>query len=99
MVFNNWGVALKSLNEHLRDGVQDVYKEHFGTSQYFKVLIPRVHDSFVAWCRMHAIQDPARMRIELTEHVNMYPQFRTSNIMYLVEHLPDKYNVRGVWTV
>jgi len=98
MIFKTWGSAIQSLKQHLREDANKVYEKHFGTPQYFKILIPRIHDSFVSWCSEHGIDNPAAMRKRLSEEVKKYPQWRNSDMDYLLNHLPNPYNVRGVWT-
>lgn len=100
MRFTSYGSAIESLVVALKPARDEVYKKHYSTPRYFVEYNLAVHTAFENWCYTNGIdkKDMNDVRIALTSHAIKYRIPSYMKFECLHTHLPDAFNVRGVWT-
>ncbi len=97
MTFKTYGDAIKSLDSALRLSHKDIYKQHYGTPDYFRESTLATHRTYQAWAIEHGM-DPTESRDAIGQHVKAYAMPVCVQMCVLFTTLPDAFNVRGKWT-
>lgn len=82
-----WGASADSLREHLTEAIN-----HLPPAQ----RVEAAHTAFINWCRDYDL-DPRKTRLDFADYIRSYPH-KSPVINLVTDHIPTKYNVRGVWT-
>ena len=100
MKFTTYGSAIESLVAYIRPAREVVYRNHYSTPSYFRELHYATHYAFQKWCSANgvALDQMNTLRIQLLDHARKYSVRGYMAIECLVTHLPNEFNVRGVWT-
>lgn len=82
-----WGASADNLRKHLTEAINPLPPSQ---------RVEAAHTSFIGWCRDYDL-DPAKTRLAFADYIRRYPH-KSPVIMLVTDHIPTKYNVRGVWT-